>query len=90
MFMLTDGHLFVLVVISVMVECVCIDGWPRLCWWSYLLWSNVYALMDGQVCAGGYSHLQMAMLVLPDGDMSMNGHICVDGWSYLCSQSCLC
>ena len=40
----------------------------------------------------------MAMLVLPYGDKSMNGHmfvlmvnhVCIDGWSYLCSQSCLC
>ena len=56
--------------------------------------------MDGHVCAGGYSHLhcQMATLVLPYGDKSMNGHmlvlmvnhVCIDGWSYLCSQSCLC
>ena len=56
--------------------------------------------MDGHVCAGGYSHLhcQMATLVLPYGDKSVNGHmlvlmvnhVCIDGWSYLCLQSCLC
>ena len=71
MFMLTDGHLFVLVVISVMVECVCIDGWPRLCWWSYLLWSNVYAFMDGHI---------LVLVVI----YVMVECVCIDGWPSLC------